>query len=98
MYEKGRFDSPSFFVDKIILYTVLHTVLHRLSFLPYIIFSCIIYKKYTEENNIMCENNDKSQSSTEQTSQPVTPVKLPFNKETIKVKPLDRNRETKPRQ
>lgn len=46
----------------------------------------------------MCENNNKSQSSTEQTSQPVTPVKLPFNKGTIKVKPLDRDRETKPRQ
>lgn len=45
----------------------------------------------------MCENN-KRQSNTEKTSQSTTPIKLPFNKGTVKVKPLDRDRETKPRQ
>lgn len=46
----------------------------------------------------MCENNNKSQSNTEQTSRPVSPTILPFNKGVVKVKPLDRDRETKPRQ
>ena len=46
----------------------------------------------------MCENNDKSQYDSVKISRHATPIKLPFNKGAVKVKPLDRDRETKPRQ